>query len=99
METLIKKPLTAAERKRISRQNKLKKMTPEKLKEYNASENERRSHLCREQKAKMTPEDLKTYLLKDSTRKAVKKKEKQLPTPDFIKFPTPYRARQVTGKQ
>ena len=74
-------------------------MTPEKPKEYNASENERRSRLRREQKAKMTPEDLKTYLLKDSTRKAAKKKEKQLPTPDFIKFPTPYRARQVMGKQ
>ena len=75
METLIKKPLTAAERKRISRQNKLKKMKPKKLKEYKASENERRSRLHREQKAKMTSKDLKTYLLTDYTRKAVKKKE------------------------
>ena len=73
-------------------------MTPDELKEYKASENERRSRLCKEQKAKMTTEELETYLLKDSTRMTAKNKENQSPSPDIIKFSTPYRARQTYGK-
>ena len=46
----------------------------------------------------MTTEELETYLLKDSTRKTVKNKEYQAPSPDIIKFSTPYRARQSYGK-
>ena len=100
MEKNKKQRMTAAERKRVSRQYKLKKMTPEELVTYKLSENERRSNLRRQQKAKMTHEDLENYRFKDSLRKAEKKKEANPPAPDIIKLPisTPYRAKQSYGK-
>ena len=73
-------------------------MTPDELKEYKASENERRSRLRKEQKAKMMTEELETYLLKHPTRKTVKNKEYQSPSSEIIKFSTPYHARQSYGK-
>ena len=90
--------LTAAERKRKSRQNKMSKMTPEELQQYKAKENTRRSELRIKQREKMSPEDLSNYRKNDAMRKAEKKKEICEPEIVNIIYSPPYHRKQNYGK-